>query len=123
MSGFYGPVMALSTTASKFDVSTPWFNPIVDIEGLRIVESVGIPAIEAHNMGLVDELESHGVGGPFSRDRRSSIVSIEVPDTQTAVKSLESDGIIASARAGKVRVSMHLYNTPQDIERLVAALA
>ncbi|NHZ70825.1 MAG: aminotransferase class V-fold PLP-dependent enzyme [Proteobacteria bacterium] len=111
MSGFYGPVMALSTTASKFDVSTPWFNPIVDIEGLRIVESVGIPAIEAHNMGLVDELEAQGMAVPFERSRRSSIVSVDVSDTNATLKAFARDNIIASARADKVRVSLHLYNS------------
>ncbi|MCL1594616.1 MAG: aminotransferase class V-fold PLP-dependent enzyme [Actinomycetia bacterium] len=123
MSGFYGPVMALSATASKLDASSPWFNPIVDIEGLRIVDSVGIDVIEAYNLGLIDELESRGIAIPFERSRRSSIVSIDVSDTNATLKAFDADNIIASVRAGKVRVSLHLYNTIDDVDRLVAAIS
>ncbi len=122
MSSFYGPVMNLSATASKFDASTPWFNPLVDVEGLRIIDSVGIKEIESHNMALVDELESRGVTIPFARANRSSIVSFDVADSDATIKAFERDDVIASARAGRVRVSMHLYNTVEDVDRLVAAI-
>jgi len=119
---FYGPSLELSQTASKFDASTPWFNPLVDVEGLRIIADVGIRDIELHNMALIDELESRGVTIPFKRASRSSIVSFDVADSDATIKAFENDNIIASARAGKVRVSMHLYNTVADVERLVSAV-
>lgn len=120
---YYGPSLDLSPTASKLDASTPWFNPLLDVEGLRIIDAVGIRDIEAHNMGLIDELESRGVTIPFKRASRSSIVSFDVADSDATIKAFDSDNIIASARAGKVRVSMHLYNTVEDVDRLVAAIA
>ncbi|MFV1962917.1 MAG: aminotransferase class V-fold PLP-dependent enzyme [Acidimicrobiia bacterium] len=120
---YYGPSLTLSRTASKLDASTPWFNPLVDVEGLRIIGSVGIRDIEVHNMSLIDELESRGVTIPFKRSNRSSIVSFDVVDSDATIKAFENDNIIASARAGKVRVSMHLYNTVEDVDRLVAAIA
>jgi len=121
--GFYGPVMALSFTASKSDASSPWLNPIVDVEGLRIIDTVGTSAIEAHNMGLVDEMESRGITVPFERASRSSIVSLDVADADAAISALDVEDIVASAYAGRVRVSMHLYNTVADIDRLVAAVS
>jgi len=120
---FYGPSLSLSESASKLDASRPWFNPLVDVEGLRIITDVGIRDIEVHNMALVDELESRGVSIPFPRANRSSIVSFDVPDSDATIKGFERDNIIASARAGKVRISMHLYNTVEDVDRLVAAIA
>jgi len=52
-----------------------------------------------------------------------SRVSFDVADSDATIKAFENDNIIASARAGKVRVSMHLYNTVEDVDRLVAAIA
>jgi len=123
MSSFYGPVMNLSATTSKLDASSPWFNPLVDVEGLRIIDGIGVENIDAHNMGLIDELESRGVTIPFDRANRSSIVSFDVADSDAIVRSFEKDNIVASARAGKVRVSFHFYNTIEDVDRLVAAIS
>jgi selenocysteine lyase/cysteine desulfurase len=49
----------------------------------------------------------------------SAIVSVDVED---GVARLERAGIRAAARAGGLRVSFHLYNTPDDVEAALAAL-
>jgi selenocysteine lyase/cysteine desulfurase len=49
----------------------------------------------------------------------SAIVSIPVPD---AADKLRAAGIRASIRAGAVRVGFHLYNTEDDLHRLLDAL-
>ena len=122
LESYYGPDMELSKTASKLDASWPWFNPIADIEGLQILQEVGIEKIEAHNMGLIDELEDRGVQIPFSRSSRSPIVSIELNDVARSNRAIRTEGIVASERAGRLRISVHLYNTSDDLERLVDAL-
>jgi selenocysteine lyase/cysteine desulfurase len=47
-------------------------------------------------------------------------VSIPIAD---AAERLQRAGIRASVRAGAVRVGFHLYNTTDDLDRLLGALA
>jgi selenocysteine lyase/cysteine desulfurase len=46
-------------------------------------------------------------------------VSIPIAD---AADKLQAAGIRASTRAGAVRVGFHLYNTENDLDRLLSAL-
>ncbi len=43
-------------------------------------------------------------------------------DPEKLVEALALQGIVASARAGRLRVSPHAYNTEEEIDRLLAAL-
>jgi len=119
---FYGPELEVAATSSRFDSSWPWFNPLADIEGIRIIEQATIAAVERHNMALVDRLEASGVTVPFDASNRTSIVSIAVDDESATMNRMRDAGIVASARAGRVRVSFHLYNTADDVDRLVDVL-
>lgn len=65
-------------------------------------------AVEAHCVGLASRLRTE-FGLP---QKDSAIVSLPHP---TAAEKL--------ARAGAVRVGFHLYNTDDDLERLLDALA
>jgi selenocysteine lyase/cysteine desulfurase len=56
---------------------------------------------------------------------RSAIVSLVPPpgkDAQALKKRCRDEGIVINLRAGRLRVSPHCYNTPDEIERLVRAL-
>lgn len=122
VTSFYGPQFDLAPRASKLDASFGWFDAIANIEGLRIIESVGIEGIEAHNMSLVAALEDCGIGVAFDQANRSPIVSIDLDDPEKAIARLGVGGIVGSLRAGKIRVSLHLYNSSEDVEALAEAL-
>ncbi len=49
----------------------------------------------------------------------SAIVSVEVP---TNFDTDRFGAIRASMRAGRLRLCFHLYNTPDDVDQVVAAL-
>lgn len=121
-SSFYGPDITLSPTASRLDVSWPWFNPIADREGIRIIAETGISTIEHHNQSLIDQLEAAGFILPFDRRQRSSITSIAVDRPDDAAAALAAASVVASLRAGRLRISVHLYNTTDDIDTLVSVL-
>jgi cysteine desulfurase / selenocysteine lyase len=59
-----------------------------------------------------------------SGDGRSGILTFEVPgvDAAAACRLLEAEGVVASARAGGVRVSPHGYTTEAEVDTLVAAV-
>jgi selenocysteine lyase/cysteine desulfurase len=46
-------------------------------------------------------------------------VSADVPDAR---ERLEAAGIVAAARAGRMRASWHLYNTEADVDRVLDVL-
>lgn len=76
--------------------------------------SLDAAAVHAHTVGLADRLRSQ-IGLP---QRDSAIVSLPIAD---AAERLQRAGIRASVRAGAVRVGFHLYNTDDDLDRLVDA--
>jgi cysteine desulfurase/selenocysteine lyase len=119
LTSFYGPDFELLPTTARLDVSWPWFNPIADLEGLRILDSIGIDAIASHNRTLVDALEAGGATIPFPRGARSSIISLDVRDPERAMAQIDGRGVVASLRGGRLRISFHLYNTLEDVEAVL----
>jgi len=71
--------------------------------------------VEAHTVGLANRLRAE-LALP---QQNSAIVSIPIAD---AAEKLRAAGIRASVRAGAVRVGFHLYNTEDDLDRLLTAL-
>ena len=122
LTSFYGPDFELLSTTARLDVSWPWFNPIADLEGLRILESIGIDAIAAHNRMLVDALEAGGAMIPFRAEGRSAIVSLDVRDPERALAQMDRRAMVASLRGGRLRISFHLYNTLDDVEAVLQVL-
>jgi cysteine desulfurase/selenocysteine lyase len=60
-----------------------------------------------------------------SPEGRSGIVSFSVPgqDPAAVTEALYAQGIVCSPRAGAVRISPHGYNSVEEIDQLVAAVA
>jgi cysteine desulfurase/selenocysteine lyase len=54
---------------------------------------------------------------------RSTIVSIPVADTRNALMRLREAGVVASPRAGRIRLSVHFYNLEEEIDRAAAIVA
>ncbi len=64
------------------------------------------------------------VMGEGERERRSGIVTFrkEGVDSRLVVRNLRQAGVVTAARQGWVRSSPHFYISPEDIERMLAAL-
>jgi cysteine desulfurase/selenocysteine lyase len=61
---------------------------------------------------------------PRAGEERSGIVSFEFPqaDLLAVRRHCRDQGVALAARAGRIRISPHAYNTHEDIERLVQSL-
>jgi selenocysteine lyase/cysteine desulfurase len=111
----YGLPLRLADGARRFDASPAWFSALGAGLTLPWLASLDGPAVEAHAVGLADRVRAE-LDLP---QQNSAIVSIPIAE---AADKLIAAGIRASVRAGAVRVGFHLYNTENDVDRLVDAL-
>jgi selenocysteine lyase/cysteine desulfurase len=119
-----------SGTARRFEFGTPPIpNIYAGLAGLGLVEEIGVAATEAHVRGLtaqliegVDELGGRVVT-PRDPARRGPLVAVASTDEHALVAALGDDGIVTSSRDGNLRVSFHGYNSAEDVDAVLAALA
>ncbi|WP_394616296.1 aminotransferase class V-fold PLP-dependent enzyme [Lentzea sp. JNUCC 0626] len=106
----YGTELVLRSDARRFDLSPAWISHVGAAVALPWLASVDLDAVRAHCVGLTDRLLT-GLGLPPTG---SAIVSVAGPPVQ---------GVVSSVRAGRARYACHLYNTIEDVDRVLEALA
>jgi selenocysteine lyase/cysteine desulfurase len=115
--------------ARRFDAGTP---PVPNIygglAGISIIEEAGTVAIEEHVAGLttrlIDGLDELGATVATPRDpaRRGPLVCVRSTDVSALVATLGAERIVCSERDSNLRISLHLYNVGDDVDRLLDAL-
>ena len=108
----------LAANAGRFDLSPLW--PLIagTEKALELFVEIDAQAAHDHAIGLANTArQSLGM-----QPGNSAIVTWADP-TGTDLDALQRAGIVASGRAGNARVAFHLWNTMDDVELLVAALA
>lgn len=118
-SSIYGSPLRLADTALRLDVSPVWLAWIGAQPALELVRDVGVEAIGAHSIALADEFR-RGVGVTDGLGR-SPIVSVAV--REEVGEAIARHRVVAAMRAGRLRLSFHLSNTPADTAAAVRALA
>lgn len=116
--------------ARRFELGTPALPTVhTALGGQSIIDDVGIERIHGRNRLLVDRLveRAHEEGMVLTRSadpsKNSAIVMVQSPSPKAEVASLAERNIIVDARPGHVRVSPHFYNTVEEVDRSIAALA
>ncbi|MEU3018708.1 MULTISPECIES: aminotransferase class V-fold PLP-dependent enzyme [unclassified Nocardiopsis] len=112
----YGGPLRLAHGARGLDLAPVWPAWIGLAPGLALLEEIGVEEVHAHDVALADRFRNamgEEAGG-------SAIVSLPVPEGTAG--RLEEVGISAALRDGRLRVGFHLYNTEEDVDRLVSAL-
>jgi selenocysteine lyase/cysteine desulfurase len=112
----FGAPLRLAAGARRFDTSPAWFSWVGTEPALRLVNEIGVETIHEHDLRLANRFRA-GLGLPPGD---SAIVTSDVPD---ATQRLGDAGIMAAARAGRLRASFHLYNTEADVDAALEALA
>ncbi|WP_022881157.1 aminotransferase class V-fold PLP-dependent enzyme [Gryllotalpicola ginsengisoli] len=113
----YGPSIELAADARRFDVSPAWQAWVGAAEALELFADVDAAAVHAHDAGLGDAL-CDALGLP---QRGQAIITWADPDGR-ALAALTAAGLVASGRAGNVRVAFHLWNDERDVARVVDAV-
>lgn len=128
MESFIGPAMDLSPTASRLDTSLTWFAALADRAAFGVFERFGIDPILERNAALSRRLHAalaaRGVEfRPFAEAHRSTIVTVPAADLPATMARLKAAGVVAAAPAGRIRLSVHLYNLEEEIDRVAEVLA
>lgn len=113
---YYGTPLRLAADARRLDVSPAWPCWAGAAPAMRLLLGIGVDALYEHAVGLADGLRS-ALGLPAAG---SAIVS--VPGDAEAGERLEAAGITVARRAGRVRLSFHLYNDEDDVRRAADCL-
>lgn len=115
--------------ARRFELGTPALPTVhTALGGQEIVDEVGMGAVVARNRHLTDRLVERCADAGLSLrlaapESRSAIVMVAHDDPKGAVAHLAAQGVIVDHRPGFVRISPHFYNTDDEIDRCVEALA
>ncbi|CAL9586095.1 hypothetical protein GCM10010261_10760 [Streptomyces pilosus] len=119
----YGPVAELAHSARRFDSSPALFSYAGLRASLELVEEIGTDAVRAHDLNLAERFRAGlaDLGRTPLPAPGSPIVS--VPGLGHLQPELAAAGIQVSDRAGNLRASFHLYNTADDVDRLLDALS
>ena len=112
-------------SARRFDAGTPPVpNIYAGVAGVGLIAGAGVPAIAEHVRGLVERLVAglDELGGKVATTPRGPLVCIRSTDAPALVAALAADNVVASERDSNLRVSLHLYNTEEDVDTVLAAL-
>jgi selenocysteine lyase/cysteine desulfurase len=116
-------------SARRFDSGTPPVPSLYPgVAGMEVVAAAGVPEIEAHIRGLVDRLlaglDELGATVATARGERDygPLICVVSTDPVALVEALAADRIVTSTRDANLRISLHLYNVDEDVDRILAGL-
>ena len=114
----YGPEMALAPDARRFDVSPAWHAWLGTAPALEAFADADREALHRHAAGLADSVRDR-----LGLEQTGSAI-LALPDPAGALLArLQQRGLVVAGRAGKVRLSFHVWNDTDDAQQAVEALA
>ena len=113
----YGANLVHGTEAGRLDLPPVWSSVMALEQSLDLIEEVGVETIHEHDTALGDRFRTAMGLEPAG----SAIAALPVPEG--AAEHLAEAGFASANRDGRLRVSFHLYNTEEDVDRLVKVLS
>jgi len=129
---FHNSGQPFSPEALRFESGTPnLLGTLSLVSAIELFERSGPQAIAEHVLALTDRLCEGltNLDADFSTLRgpscSSGIVTFSIPgiDSMALGRALENQGIVTTNRTGGIRVSPHGYNTAEEIDIMVNAVA
>ena len=115
--------------ARRFELVTLPFQDVAGMTAsLDLLDEVGVTAIAEHLRALRVPLEDAAARGRFTvvspadDSHDCGIWCVRTADVRAAYRRLRTAGVVASMREGSIRLSPHLYNSMDDVARVVELL-
>ncbi len=115
--------------ARRFELATLPFQDLVGMtESIGLLLDLGIeqihtylkqvrrPLLDAADAGILE------LASPVDPLHESSIVCVRTPQVEESYNALKRAGVVCVMREGSIRLSPHVYNTVEEIERVVDIL-
>lgn len=115
--GVYGLPLRLASGARGLDLSPVWFAQVGAAAAVEWLGGLDLTDVRDHCAGLADRLRAHLDLPPAG----SAITAVDLTPAQA--DRLAAAGVVSSVRAGRTRLSWHLYNTEDDLDLVLSALA
>ena len=115
--GVYGLPLRLADTARGLDLSPVWFSQLGAAVSTAWLAGLDLAAVREHCVRLADTVLTEMGREPAG----SAIISLALTADQR--ERLAKADIVSSVRAGRTRLSFHLYNSEDDVDRVLGALA
>lgn len=127
----FDPVkLDFATGAARFNTGTPpMMCASVARAGMRLLNEIGIPAIE-HYLGelssvAIEEASRLGlsVASPIAPGAKGANTAIRVPNAAELERRMLQAGYVVSARNDVIRIAPHFYNTADEVTGALRELA
>ena len=118
MGRVYGLPLRLADDARGLDLSPVWFAQLGAAASTEWLAGLDLARVRDHCVGLADTVlhRARAATAPAPRSSRSTSPPARSNGSARPAWS-------ASIRAGRTRLSCHLYNTEDDVDRVLGALA
>ncbi|HVB96895.1 MAG TPA: aminotransferase class V-fold PLP-dependent enzyme [Chloroflexota bacterium] len=121
--------VALRPNADRFEIGNPSFPSVYVLnDALERLATLSAAAVEQHAIGLSgliwEGLARRGwtMMTPEPPNQRAGNVCCAVSDAAPLAACLADEGVLVWGSEGRVRISSHVYNSSDDVERLFAAI-
>ncbi len=121
--------LATKSTGQVFEPGNPAYASLYVLdESLGYLQQVGFDRVFAHTLALSGELRAKLVARglpvttPEAASERAGSIAFLADEPHAIRRRLEEAGVLVTGELGRVRASVHLYNTTADLDRLLAAL-
>lgn len=121
--------VATKSTGEVFEPGNPAYASLYVLdESLGYLQLVGLERVFAHTLAMSGDLRARLVARglpvttPEPADARAGSIAFLADEPHAIRRRLEEAGVLVTGELGRVRASVHLYTSPADLDRLVAAL-
>ena len=118
-----------SPTARRFEAGSPPVpNIYAGLAGINLIQSIGLEKIETHLLELTGAIKEGAMQRGFTLvtpadpARHGALITLRSHNVTQLVGRLEEGGIITSSRDNNLRISPHIYNNLDDVNRLMDCL-
>jgi cysteine desulfurase/selenocysteine lyase len=116
-------------TGQVFEPGNPAYGALYVLnDALDYLAGIGLDQVEAHTLAMSGELRERLVAlglpvmTPQAAAERAGSVAFACDAARAVRARLEGEGVLVSGELGRVRASVHVYTTPQDLDAVAAAL-